>query len=45
MNLNVLQRTNIKTVLDKTKAFDLSFEKQEKALKNLFSSFEINLSS
>ena len=43
MKLNILQRTNLKIVLDKTKACDLSFEEQEKALKNLYSSFEIKL--
>ena len=43
MNLNMLQRTNLKTVLDKTKACDLSYEEQQKVLINLYSSFEIKL--
>ena len=41
MKLNALPRTNVKVALDKIRAYELTANEQETALKTLYDSFEI----
>lgn len=41
MKLNALPRTNVKVALDKIRAYELTLNEQETALKTLYDSFEI----
>ena len=41
MKLNALPRTNVKVALDKIRAYELTANEQETALKTLYDSFDL----